>query len=224
VTARARRRTPARSGRRNDRDVREAIVTATETLLGRVSFADLVVADILAEAGVSRASFYFYFEHKYAVLAELARRAVGGGHEAAEPWLARDGTGDPRLTLRQGVLDGALVWRDHAPVLRAVIEHWRDDAELAQLWVELIDSYATAAAARIDADRAAGIAPPGRVDTRALASALSWLAERLYYLAAIGIAPFDEPDVLIDVLTDVWTATVYGPRSDDSGLDVSQAT
>jgi hypothetical protein len=107
-----------------------------------------------------------------------------------------------------------VVWREHAPVLRAVIEHWREDPELAQLWVELIDSYATAAAARIDADRAAGIAPPGRVDTLALAGALSWLAERLYYLAAIGISPFDDPDVLVDVLADIWTATVYGPEAE----------
>jgi AcrR family transcriptional regulator len=197
-------------GRGEQRDVREAILAATERLLTRQRFAEVAVADILAEAGVARGSFYFYFESRYAVLAELARRAVGGGHDAAQPWLDRNDTGDPRATLRQGVLEGAKVWHEHAAVLRAVVENWRDDPELGALWVELIETYTTAAVDRIEADRRAGLAPPPRVDTRQLASSLSWLAERLYYLAAIGVPPFDDRDKLVDVLAEIWTATVYG--------------
>ena len=57
-------------------------------LLERGSFAEVTVADILSAAGVSRGSFYFYFDSKHDVLAELVRRAVARGHDAAEPWLA----------------------------------------------------------------------------------------------------------------------------------------
>src|ERR1700729_1909618 len=69
--------------------LRESVLAATERLLAEGSFADLAVSEILTAAGVSRGSFYFYFDSKHDVLAELVRRAVAAGHAAAEPWLAR---------------------------------------------------------------------------------------------------------------------------------------
>jgi TetR/AcrR family transcriptional regulator, ethionamide resistance regulator len=75
-----------------------------------------------------------------------------------------------------------------------------------------MDSYTDAAVARLEQDRRAR---PGRrdaADVRQLVSALTWMGERLYYLAAIGVAPFDDEDVLIDALLRVWTATLYGSR------------
>jgi hypothetical protein len=53
------------------------------------------------------------------------------------------------------------------------------------------------------------------VDVRATAAGLTWLGERLYYLAAAGVPPFDDPAVLIDTLTNSWTATLYGRRAVD---------
>ena len=35
-----------------------------------------------------------------------------------------------------------------------------------------------------------------------VAAALTWLGERAYYPAAIGHAPFDDEQALVDVLTD----------------------
>ena len=85
-----RRQSGRRSAPRADRpDLRETILDALAQLLERGSFAELTVADILSAAGVSRGSFYFYFDSKHDVLAELVRRAVAQGHEAAEPWLRR---------------------------------------------------------------------------------------------------------------------------------------
>jgi AcrR family transcriptional regulator len=203
-------RRPPRS-RTAQRDVREAILTATEALLGRRRFSDLAVADILEEAGVSRASFYFYFPSKYAVLGELAQRAVTSGHAAGQPWLTHGNTDDPKATLRHGIADGARVWSRHAPVLRAVVENWRDDPELTALWIELMGSYTDAAARRIEQDRLTTGAATAAADVRSITAALTWLSERLYYLAAIEVAPFDNRDTLVDALVQVWTATLY-PR------------
>src|SRR5581483_4676552 len=69
-------------------DLRETILAATARLLADHSFASLAVSDILDAAGVSRGSFYFYFDSKHAVLGELVRRTVAEGHTAAAPWLA----------------------------------------------------------------------------------------------------------------------------------------
>jgi TetR/AcrR family transcriptional regulator, ethionamide resistance regulator len=207
-------RSTASRARADQRDVREAVLSATESLLTERRFADLAVADILATAAISRASFYFYFESKHAVLAELAQRAVGEGHHAAQPWLTRNAEQDPVETLRAGIAEGAHVWRRHAPVLRAVVENWRDDAELSSLWVTLMNSYTDAAVARLEQDRRARPERKDAADVRQLVSALTWMSERLYYLAAIGVAPFDDEDVLVDALLRVWTATLYGsPQS-----------
>src|SRR5262249_24361052 len=86
-------RSPRPHGRRSagggdTTDLREAILAATAGLLADHQFGELAVSDILTAAGVSRGSFYFYFDSKHDVLAELVRRAVARGHDAAAPWLA----------------------------------------------------------------------------------------------------------------------------------------
>src|SRR3954451_14754345 len=86
--------TSPRRGRRTaggaSREMEEAILAAMRELLSQRRFVDISVADILATAGVSRASFYFYFESRPAVLPALVRRAVPRGHEALQLWLTHD--------------------------------------------------------------------------------------------------------------------------------------
>jgi AcrR family transcriptional regulator len=200
---------PGRPGRADGRDVRALILDATERLLARQRFESLSVADILKAAAVSRGSFYFYFPNKHAVLAELVRRAVGGAREAAGTWTA-DESDTPGAALRRGTMEGARLWRVHAPVLRAIVENWQSDPALARLWTEMMDGFAAAATERILADRAAGRAPARDDDPRALATALCWMSERAYYLAAIGHPAFTGEGRLVDALTEVWAAAVYG--------------
>ena len=191
------------------RDVERAILEATERLLAEYRFDELSVADILGAAGVSRASFYFYFEGKHAVLAELVRSAVAEGHEAARPWIEYAGDGTPADEIRGGIADGARLWRAKAPVLRAIVENWRSDPGLTELWTELMESYTRRAAERIARDRASGLARESSIDASTMAGALTWLGERLYYLAALDEPPFDDETRLIDTLTEIWLATVY---------------
>ncbi len=200
---------PTRTSRAEDRKLRETILTATGRLLADRRFDELSVADILAAAGVSRGSFYFYFESKRDVLAELVRRAVAQGHAAAQPWLQHEDEQDRRTTLLRGIRDGARLWQEQAPVLRAIVENWRTDPELFELWQRQMDSYTAATVARIDRDRAAGARLPDAVDPGGIAAALTWLGERLYYLAAIGVPPFGDENVLVEVLTHIWMSALY---------------
>jgi AcrR family transcriptional regulator len=191
------------------RDVRVLILDATERLLADRRFEELSVADILGAAGVARGSFYFYFPNKHAVLAELVRRAVGSAHEAAGTW-TNDESGAPGAALRRGTTEGSRLWREHAPVLRAIVENWQSDPALAALWTTVIDGFTAVAAERIQADRAAGLAPERDDDPRVLASVLCWMNERAWYLAATGHAGFTDEDVLTEALTEVWQAAIYG--------------
>jgi AcrR family transcriptional regulator len=214
---------PRRFARRDDhnhpreeseqRDVREAILDATEHLLTQQRFDELSVADILSSAQVSRASFYFYFESKYAVLGELVRRAVNEARTVAQPWVEED-IESPEHTLRRGTAQGLQLWLKHGPVLRAIVENWRSDERLAALWMEMMDGFTTVATQRIERDRATGRAPRTSVDSSTLASTLTWMSERIYYLAAIGHPAFADEQQVIDVLTDVWLSVIYnGPPS-----------
>ena len=208
-------RSPRPHGRRSaggdTTDLREAILAATAGLLADHQFGELAVSDILTAAGVSRGSFYFYFDSKHDVLAELVRRAVARGHDAAAPWLAGPGgPADPAAALRTGITAGAELWRQSAPVLRAIVENWRTDPRLEALWTGQMQTFTDATVTQINADPRALRRLAGQ-DIPALASALTWLGERLYYLAATGTPPFDDQDTLVSTLLRIWTTALYEP-------------
>ncbi|MEU1722784.1 helix-turn-helix domain-containing protein [Nonomuraea sp. NPDC005692] len=207
----------ARAGRRaprpkdDDRDLREVILTATRRLLDERRFDELSVADILAAAQVARGSFYFYFASKHEVLAELVRRAIARGHEVAQPWLTHDEPDQRRASVRHGISQGARLWREEAPVLRAIVENWRTDPELTALWHDQMASFTAVTTERITTEHVTtGGATAPDVDPAALGAALTWLGERLYYLATLDVAPFNDEDTLIEVLTHIWMTSLYG--------------
>jgi AcrR family transcriptional regulator len=194
----------------NGAELRERILDALRELLGERTFDTVSVAEIITAARVSRASFYFYFASKQAVLAELVRRAVSAGHEAAQPWVqAKAG---PRETLRAGIDAGAELWLSNAAVLRAIVESWASDPQLRELWLAQMQSFTDAAITRIEADRQADSGVEARldgVDVAVLAASLTWTGERLYYLAACGVPPFDDRAALVDTLTHLWVSALY---------------
>lgn len=59
--------------RRGDRH-RQAILRAARELLEETPFAELSVRAISLRAGVARSGFYFYFDSKYSVLAQILPR------------------------------------------------------------------------------------------------------------------------------------------------------
>jgi TetR/AcrR family transcriptional regulator, ethionamide resistance regulator len=88
------------------------------------------------------------------------------------------------------------------------VENWRSDPKLAELWLQQMNGYTAVTTDRIEQDRTSGASPDGP-DANTLAAALTWLGERLYYLAAAGVPPFDDEEALVDVLTHIWMATLY---------------
>ena len=61
--------------RRGDKH-RQAIMTAVRELLEEKPFGELSVSSISQRAGVARSGFYFYFDSKYAVLAQIMAEAT----------------------------------------------------------------------------------------------------------------------------------------------------
>jgi hypothetical protein len=71
-----------------------------------------------------------------------------------------------------------------------------------------MQSFTDATVAQLTADPGT-LRGLGGQNVPALAAALTWLGERLYYLAAIGTPPFDDQDTLIGTLLHIWTSALY---------------
>ncbi|MEP7026537.1 MAG: hypothetical protein ABJB47_22590, partial [Actinomycetota bacterium] len=88
------------------------------------------------------------------------------------------------------------------------------------LWLEQMQTFTDATVTQISADPRASARLAG-LDLTAVAASLTWLGERLYYLAASGIPPFDDEVTLVETLLAIWTGTLYGetpmPQPPDSG-------
>jgi AcrR family transcriptional regulator len=189
------------------RDVAGSILDAAEAQLAERPLADLTVADLIQAAGVSRGSFYFYFESKEGVVAALLERIVDEIHEAALPWLDRGDT-KPERALRTAFAGALSMWRRHAPVLRATVESLQADPVIRDLWGAVLERFADEAAAQIEKDRGLGVAPDGP-PARTLAGALVAMNERTFYFAIVGSDPVADGE-LVATLTSIWLAAVYG--------------
>ena len=204
--------TPGRRGRRGAEpggNIEQAVCDALEALLATRTLSDLSVAEILRAAGVSRGSFYFYFASKHAVLAALAERVNDEVFDATQTWLHRAEGEPPERALRDSMRGALALWREHAPVIRAMVESWRGDAELEAAWMRLIGRFSASAAEQIERERAAGLAPPG-ADAAALGAMLTWTTERSLYLAiSDGEPAFADDERLLDTLTHVWWRAIY---------------
>src|SRR5690349_14779699 len=183
-------------------------MSATRDLLRQKRYSEVSVADILAASGAAKGSFYFYFASKEDLLEAMVHEAVAGGLAAAETW-TDGGSADPVEALRGGAAAGARLWRDQAPVLRAIVEAQGTDPGLDAAWRGQMREFSNAALARLEGDDDAAAWLDGR-DSGAVVTALTWLSERVYYLAATGSAPFDDEQVVVSVLGDLWGLALYG--------------
>jgi len=161
----ARRRAPTRG------DVREqAILDGARALLEAKPLSQVTVDELAGAAGISRSSFYFYFDGKPAVLAALLDGLSDQLAAENAPWLEALGPDVPAL--RQAVGHSVALWRTHGGLLR---QAWRSDDADAQLaaWREGVVQRGTGrTAAKIARDRAAGLAPDGPPSPEVLARML----------------------------------------------------
>src|ERR1041384_6584494 len=103
---------------RGDRQ-REAIVNAVRELLQERSFADLSVSAISDRAGVARSGFYFYFDSKYAVLAQILGDATQELEELTHFFAPRAADESATAFAKRMVGSAAAVYAHNDPVMRA---------------------------------------------------------------------------------------------------------
>jgi AcrR family transcriptional regulator len=187
--------------------VEDAVFAATEALLQTTAFADLTVAQILTEAGISRTTFYRYFTSKHTVVSALLGRLQAELVDVMQAWFAR-GERPPEAAIADALGAVADVWARHRPVLRASTENWHAEPEIGEPWVAMMDRFTADIARQIDRERATGAAPAG-VGSEAIARTLVWGSERMLYLAGFGLYGEGMEQESVPALVAMWQGTIY---------------
>lgn len=193
------------------RETRDRMLGSTEKLLRYTDFAQLNVKQIIAEAGVSRATFYSHYGSKYAVLTELFERAMGNVEDVVTPFPSRASgpEAEAHSGLRDGMREVMRLWRTNRGVFIATADHWRESAELKEAWLRWHDRLIKIGETGIAHERELGRIATGLPD-RQLAAALVWGSVQTLMITGLGLEPslLDDEDT-VEVLVRMWAGTLY---------------
>jgi AcrR family transcriptional regulator len=190
---------------------RDAIVAAVERLLQEHTLDEIRVAQILTEANVSRATFYFYFAGKDDAFVALLDDVIDQIVPQLETVVRERGDDGPGR-LRKGISDFLRLSGSRGLVIRSASEEWPRSVDVRAHYLEGVRRQAEVLTRLIEEDRAAGRAidgPPAAL----LASALLWTMERVWYRAVTGAPDFDDVDAAADAVADVVVSAIYGARA-----------
>lgn len=206
---------PATQTSRQDRRdaMRQRLLAAVERLVDDgVSFTELSVERLAAEAGISRSTFYVHFQDKTDIVLRLTRtvltelRAVSGTWWAvAEHARAAD--------LRQAVTAIVDVYRRHGAGFTVVAETSAYDADVAREMRSLMQAIIDDTRAAIERGQAAGVMRAVRPEETA--TVLTWMVERAGYQMVRRGDPSADP-AIVDTLTDIiWTTLYLAPAGSE---------
>jgi AcrR family transcriptional regulator len=176
---------------------------------GGTPFASLSIAELVAEAGIGRATFYLYFPDRTAFLVRLVDHAR---EQIAEPlavfW---NDSGAERDVLESVIRTIVARFHAHGAVISTVIEAAAVDAAVATRLDEHMDEFIRFSAAALEHARRSG---QTRSDLRVqhTATALGWMIERVCYKLVREADPA-ELDAIADSLSAIVWHTLHGDAS-----------
>lgn len=203
-TAPTRRRAQSRGDRRE-----QAILAGARALLEAKPLSQVTTDELATAAGLSRSSFYFYFDSKQAVATALLDGLADELRAENGPWL--DAAGPAEAALRQATAHSVALWRTHSGLLR---QAWHCDTgggQLADWRAGLVERGTRRLTDKVERDRAAGLAPPGPPSAAALARGLQALKNDLL----AEERPLEDDAALVDDLVAMTLRLLYGRTEGD---------
>ncbi|MGU3649974.1 TetR/AcrR family transcriptional regulator [Mycolicibacterium sp. A43C] len=157
--------------------IERQLLEATDRLMAEgASFTELSVDKLATEAGISRASFYIYFEDKGDLLRRLATQVFGDLTADAAQWWTVANRRDPAdIHASMTRLIGS--YRTHQPVLVALGEMAAYDAQVGDTYRELLTGIAAQFTSVIEEGQSDG-AIRASLLPGPTASSLVWMVER----------------------------------------------
>ncbi|MCF3939674.1 TetR/AcrR family transcriptional regulator [Gordonia tangerina] len=192
-----------------DTETAQGILQAMRELLMSSTLAELSVASILKKAGISRASFYFYFRSKEDAFIVLFREAAAD-IVAGLSGVADVDRKDPSALLAQ--VGNWLNLDGHAgAIIKNAVHEWPRLPELRVEYLAAMTAMESTLESIIVADRGRGIAPPGPPAGEFTATVL-WTIERTIAGSLAGEAHLDDLDAVTAMVGQFLYAAIYGTR------------
>ncbi|MFK7848524.1 MAG: TetR/AcrR family transcriptional regulator [Rhodothermales bacterium] len=184
---------------------RAAILDEALKFIWSHPFRDMTVNSLMASTGLTRSTYYQYFNDLYELMETLLGMLQEEIFEAAEPWTV--GVGDPVALLGDSLAGLVRVGYEHGPLIRAVSDAATTDKRLEKAWKQFLGRFDDAACARIEADQQQGLIP--EFDARPVAIALNRLDASML-IEAFGQRPRSKSEPVRKALTRIWISTLYG--------------
>lgn len=168
-----------------------------------LAFGDMSVERLISTAGVTRSTFYSYFEDKDALLRDLARSVLD---DLLQTWQSIRADGS-KADLRRGVDEIFVKYRTHRVVMLAIDEPFpggsaeREFVDLMGRSTDVVTRFIQAGqqTGRIDKD----------LSSTTTAALLMWMSER-GLAKMVADAHDDELDRLAEALTEIFWRTLRG--------------
>lgn len=217
-------RKPQTTRQQRREQIEGRLLEATERLMrDGASFTELSVDRLAGEAGISRATFYIYFEDKGQLLRQMARQVFGELEAAAAHWWQAVSRHDPQ-DLRTAMTLIIAGYRRHQVVIGALNEMAAYDPQVAATYREILVGISASLTRVIRDGQADGSIRPD-LPPDATASALTWMVERACH-QNLPYQPQSRDDELATALTQITWSALYleGGQSTPSRRAAVRAT
>ena len=189
------------------------LLDATERLMrDGASFTELSVDRLSSEAGISRASFYIYFEDKGHLLRRLAGQVFGDLSAGAQRWWSVAGRHDPD-DIRAAMANIIAGFRRHQAVLIALNEMAAYDPVTAQTYRDLLTGISQRLTRVIEDGQADGSIRRA-LPAATTASALTWMVERVCQQSLLANPPDYDAELATTLAEIVWGALYLEPTTE----------
>ena len=178
------------------------------------TFADVNVASVVAEAGISRSTFYAYFVDKTTLLRTWYAEFTQVILDAARPWWSLDGTAtiqDVRAALER-IMDA---YRAHPELMAATHEAIGTDHGVREAVDDAMGRYIDGLRAHIETGQAGGFIDPS-LPAAETAYWLQWMAERGLHRMMRAESDSSQERLAEAYAGIVWNS-LYAPASRNSG-------
>jgi AcrR family transcriptional regulator len=197
--------------RRGDKN-RQAIMQAVRELLQERPFAELSVSTISLRAGVARSGFYFYFDSKYSVLAQILAEAAEEFEELTQYFAPRQPGESPEQFAKRMVGSAAAVYAHNDPVMMACNVARHTDIEIRDILDQQFEVLLRQIVGVVEAEMKAGTAHPITDDIPTLVRTLTGATALV--LTGDPILAGRDGDVQrrVRVLEQLWLHALWGGR------------
>jgi AcrR family transcriptional regulator len=187
-----------------------AIMQAVRDLLQERPFAELSVSSISTRAGVARSGFYFYFDSKYAVLAQILADALEQLEELTQYFAPRQPGESPEQFAKRMVGSAAAVYANNDPVLEACNAARQTDIEIRNILEAQFEGVLGQIIGIVEAELSAGTAAPISDDIPTLVRTLAGATALTLGGEPILVGPDSDLDRRVRVLERLWLNALWG--------------